>query len=182
VQKVAVDVAALERRPHGVERCAMIALRPERRRQPMAPIVASVEISRKPEEVFAYITDPSHLPEWQESVVRVKTDSAPAGAGPRAVITRRVGPREIDMTTEITDLDPPRSWRVRGVDGPVRGNVSGTIEPLDDGARSRVTLDLNFEGHGIGKLLVPLVARRQAQKELPRNVQILKERLESAAI
>jgi hypothetical protein len=45
-----------------------------------------------------------------------------------------------------------------------------------------VTLDLNFEGHGIGKLLVPLVARRQAQKELPRNVQILKERLESAAV
>jgi uncharacterized protein YndB with AHSA1/START domain len=149
----------------------------------MAPIVASVEISRTPEDVFAYITDPSHLPEWQESVVRVKTDaSAPTGGGSRSVITRRVGPREIDMTTEIAGLDPPTSWRVRGVDGPVRGNVKGTIEPLDDGARSRVTLDLDFEGHGIGKLLVPLVVRRQAQKELPMNVQKLKERLESAAV
>ena len=148
----------------------------------MAPIVASVEISRRPEDVFAYITDPSHLPEWQESVVRVKTGSAPAGRGQRAVITRRVGPREIDMTAEITALDPPRSWRVRGVDGPVRGNVKGTIEPLDDGARSRVTLKLDFEGHGIGKLLVPLVVRRQAQKELPKNVQKLKENLERAAV
>ena len=148
----------------------------------MAPIVATVEISRRPEEVFAYITDPSHLPEWQESVVRVKTESAPAGGGPRAVVTRRVGPREIDMTTDITDLDPPRSWRVRGVDGPVRGNVKGTIEPLDDGTRSRVTLDLDFEGHGFGKLLVPLVVRRQAQRELPMNVQKLKERLESAPV
>jgi uncharacterized protein YndB with AHSA1/START domain len=161
----------------------MIGLRPERRRQPVAPIIASVEISRRPEDVFAYITDPSHLPEWQESVVRVKTDaSAPTGGGSRSVITRRVGPREIDMTTEIADLDPPRSWRVRGVDGPVRGNVKGTIEPLDDGARARVTLDLDFEGHGFGKLLVPLVVRRQAQKELPMNVQKLKERLESAAV
>ena len=86
------------------------------------------------------------------------------------------------MTAEIADLDPPRSWRVRGVDGPVRGNRQGTIEPLDDGARSRVTLELDFEGHGIGKLLVPLVVRRQAQKELPINVQNLKERLESAAV
>jgi uncharacterized protein YndB with AHSA1/START domain len=158
----------------------MIGLRPERRRQAMAPIVASVEISRRPEDVFAYITDPSHLPEWQESVVRVKTDdSAPTAGGSRAAITRRVGPREMDMTTEITALDPPRSWRVRGIDGPVRGNVRGTIEPLDDGARSRVTLELNFEGHGIGKLLVPLVVRRQAQRELPKNVQKLKERLET---
>ena len=58
----------------------------------------------------------------------------------------------------------------------------GTIDSLDDGARSRVTLELDFEGHGIGKLLVPLVVRRQAQKELPINVQNLKQRLESAAV
>ena len=148
----------------------------------MAPIVASVEIARRPEDVFAYITDPSHLPEWQDSVVRVKTEAgAPTGGGSRSVVTRRVGPREIDMTTDLVDLNPPRSWRVRGVDGPVRGNVQGTIEPLDGGARSRVTLDLDFEGHGIGKLLVPLVVKRQAQKELPMNVQKLKEKLESAA-
>jgi uncharacterized protein YndB with AHSA1/START domain len=148
----------------------------------MAPIVASVEISRRPEDVFAYITDPSHLPEWQESVIRVKTDDSATGGGSRAAMTRRVGRREMDMTADITDLDPPKSWRVRGVDGPVRGNVKGTIEPLDDGARSRVTLELDLEGHGIGKLLVPLVVRRQAQKELPINVQNLKERLESAAV
>jgi uncharacterized protein YndB with AHSA1/START domain len=149
----------------------------------MAPIVASAEISRRPEEVFRYVTDPLHLPDWQESVVRVQTDeTAPAGGGSRVVVTRRIGPREIDMTAEITDLDPPRSWRVRGVDGPVRGNVKGTIEPLNDGNRSRVTIELDFEGHGMGKLLVPLVVRRQAQKELPKNVQKLKEKLESAAV
>ena len=148
----------------------------------MAPMVASVEIAREPEDVFAYITDPSNLPEWQKSVVRVKTDdSAPTG-GSRVVMTRRIGPREMDMTAEIIDLDPRKSWRVRGVDGPVRANVNGTIEPLDDGTRSRVTLELNFEGHGIGKLLVPLVVRRQVQKELPINLQNLKERLESAAV
>ena len=43
----------------------------------MAPIVVVVEISRPPADVFAYVTDPSHLPLWQESVVRVDSDDAP---------------------------------------------------------------------------------------------------------
>jgi hypothetical protein len=99
--------------------------------------------------------------------------------GSRAVVTRRVGRREQPMTAELAELNPPRSWAVRGIDGPVRGNVKGTIEPLDDGARSRVTIELDFEGHGIGRLLVPLVVRRQAQKEVPRNQRRLKQLLES---
>jgi uncharacterized protein YndB with AHSA1/START domain len=148
----------------------------------MAAIVKSIEISRSPEDVFSYVTDPSRLPEWQESVVGVgREDDAPITVGTRAVVTRRVGRREQAMTAELAELNPPRSWAVRGIDGPVRGNVKGTIEPLDDGARSRVTIELDFEGHGIGKLLVPLVVRRQAQKEVPRNQQKLKERLETGA-
>jgi hypothetical protein len=42
-------------------------------------------------------------------------------------------------------------------------------------------LALDFEGHGIGKILLPLVVRRQAQAEMPRHVQKLKERLVSGA-
>lgn len=146
----------------------------------MAPIVNSVEISRRPEEVFAYVTDPSHLSDWQESVVSVRADS-PFTVGSTAVVTRRVGRMERAMTNEVTDLTPPRMWALRGTDGPVRGNVTGTVEPLGDGERSRVTIALDFEGHGIGKLLVPLVVRRQAQAEMPRNMQRLKEQLESGA-
>jgi len=148
----------------------------------MAPIVESIEISRRPEDVFSYVTDPSRLPEWQVSVVSVRReDDGPITVGSRAVVTRHVGGREQAMTAELAELNPPRSWAVRGIDGPVRGNVKGTIEPLDDGARSRVTIELDFEGHGIGKLLVPLIVRRQAQKEVPRNQQKLKERLEKGA-
>jgi len=145
----------------------------------MAPIVVSVEISKPPADVFAYVTDPSRLPEWQASAVKVQTDDAPTKVGSRVVVTRKAGPREMDMTVEIDDYNPPTSWGVRGVDGPVRGNVKGRIEPLDNGDRSRVTINLEFEGHGIGKLLVPLIVRRQAQKEMPQNVQTLKQRLEA---
>jgi hypothetical protein len=43
-----------------------------------------------------------------------------------------------------------------------------------------VTIKLDFEGHGFGKLLPPLV-RRAARNELPRSQQHLKERLERSA-
>jgi uncharacterized protein YndB with AHSA1/START domain len=146
------------------------------------PVVASTEISRPPEDVFAYLTDPSNLPDWQESVVRVEGHSGGSVADTKTLsVTRHVGPRDMKMAVEIGNLDPPRSWTVRGLDGPVRGDVKGTVEPLDDGRRSRVTIEVELHGYGIGKLIVPLVARRQVQKEMPRNVQHLKERLESTA-
>jgi uncharacterized protein YndB with AHSA1/START domain len=146
----------------------------------MAPITNSIEISRRPEDVFAYLTNPTHLPEWQESAVAVRGDS-PLTVGQRVVVTRRVGGRERTMTNEVTELNPPKSWSLRGTDGPVRGEVKGTVEPVADGARSRVTIAVDFEGHGIGKLLVPLVVRRQVEAEMPKNMQMLKERLESGA-
>ena len=147
----------------------------------MAPIVKSIEIARRPEEVFSYVTDPSHLPEWQESVVAVRrVGDAPLAVGSRIVVTRRVGRRERTMTAELAELSPPSSWAVRGVDGPVRGMVKGSIVPLGNGERSRVTLALDFMGHGVvGKLLVPFVVRPQARAEMPRNQQKLKQRLES---
>jgi uncharacterized protein YndB with AHSA1/START domain len=152
---------------------------PRKRRETMTTIVSSAEISRTPEDVFAYVTDPSHLPEWQASVVSVEHDDAPVHVGKKAVVTRQAGPRKMASTAEVTELEPPRTWSIRGVDGPVRGNVKGRIEPLDEGARSRVTIELDLRGHGIGKLLLPLVVSRQAKREMPQNMQRLKERLES---
>jgi uncharacterized protein YndB with AHSA1/START domain len=145
----------------------------------MTAIVASIEIARRPEDVFSYATDFSHFPEWQGGVVSARPEEGdrPLGAGSRAVVTRRVGPRKSARTEEITELTPPRAWEVRGVGGPLTAIAKGTIEPLDDGERSRVTIGIDFEAHGIGKLIVPLV-RRQAQRQLLKNEQQLKEMLE----
>src|SRR5215211_4213474 len=140
----------------------------------MAPIVNSIEISRRPEDVFAYVTDPSRLPEWQESVVSARAEG-PVGVGCKAIVTRRVGRMERTMASEITELAPPRTWRVRGLDGPIRGDVEGTVEPLGDGDRARVTISLDLKGHGIGKLLLPLFVRRQGQTEMPKNMETLRK-------
>jgi hypothetical protein len=54
------------------------------------------------------------------------------------------------------------------------------VEPLADGSRSRVTIELDFTGHGIGRLLVPLLVRRQAASEMPGNMKRLEQRLEAS--
>ncbi|MFD0276994.1 SRPBCC family protein [Kitasatospora sp. NPDC127111] len=148
----------------------------------MSAIKESIDVARRPEEVFSYLTDASHLPEWQESAVSAKAlDDAPMHVGSRVRVTRKVRGREMAMTSEVTEFDPPRSWRLHGIDGPVRGDVRGTVEPLGDGERSRVTLSLDFEPHGLGHVLVPLVVKPMAKKEMPKNEQTLKRLLESGA-
>lgn len=148
----------------------------------MAAISESIEISRRPEDVFAYIDELSRHGEWQQQIVSVRVDTdGPTRVGTRATETRRVGGREQTMTYEVTEHSPPRSFAFRGIDGPIRPIGKGTVAPAGDGARSRVTIELDFEGHGIGKLLLPLV-RSQARKQVPKDQQRLKERLESNAV
>lgn len=145
----------------------------------MAPIVSTTEVARRADETFAYVIDPSTMPEWQRGVVRGHMDGAPTRVGSRCTTIRRIGGREREVVTEITEYDPPRRWADRGISGPIRAIVAVTVEPLADASRSRVTIELDFTGHGIGRLLVPLVVRRQAAGEMPENMRRLKQRLEA---
>jgi uncharacterized protein YndB with AHSA1/START domain len=148
----------------------------------MPPIVSSLEIARPPEEVYAYITDPTRFPQWQKDVLRARMeDDRPPGVGSRFTTTRRIGRVEQTTTQEITELSPPTRWAVRGVDGPFRPNAAITIEPLGDGSRSRVRIELDFEGRGIGRLLPLDVIRRMTAKRAPMSYQNLKLLLERGA-
>jgi hypothetical protein len=99
-------------------------------------------------------------------------------AGATCKMTRRIGGSNRTSTSELVHVDPPRSWRVEGRDGPVRAAVDVLVEPVTD-ARSRLTITVDFTGHGIGKLLVPLMVRPEARKEMPENMVALKQRMEA---
>jgi hypothetical protein len=101
--------------------------------------------------------------------------------GSKCITTRRIGGTGRKVSSEVTKIHPPTSWAVHGIDGPIRAIVNVTVEPLNRSAQSRVTIELDFEGHGIGKLLVPLVVRRQARNEMPANCRRLKQRLETTS-
>jgi hypothetical protein len=78
----------------------------------------SIEISRSPEEVFSYATDFAHFGRWQGNVVSVRPDGqSPPRTGSTAIVTRRVGPRQVQATETITELTAPSTWEVRGSGG-----------------------------------------------------------------
>ena len=146
----------------------------------MASIIESVEIARSPEDVFAYLDQLDRHGEWQNEIVSVKVDTeGPVRVGTRVTEVRKVPGGKREISYEITAHDPPRTSSFRGINGPIRVVGTAMVEPAGEG-RSRVTIDLDFEGHGLGKLLVPIV-RRDARKRVPVNQAKLKERLESAS-
>jgi hypothetical protein len=145
----------------------------------MAPIIASTVVNRPAAQVFAYATDPARFHEWQQGVVDGHLDQPGAAqVGAKCFTTRRIGGTDRAVTSELTHIDAPRTWGVQGIDGPIRAAVDVTVEPLTESS-SRLTIAVDFDGHGIGKLLVPLIVRRQAQKEMPGNVEAVKRRVEA---
>ena len=74
----------------------------------MAPIVASTEVARPAEEAFAYV----HRPERDVPVAAGRRARAPGHAcdpcRSRCTTIRRIGGREREVITEITEYDPPR--------------------------------------------------------------------------
>jgi uncharacterized protein YndB with AHSA1/START domain len=147
----------------------------------MPPITITIEVARPAEDVFAYATDPARFNEWQQGVVggHMDHDGTPE-VGSHCHTTRRIGGADRSSTSEVTHIDPPNTWGVRGIDGPIRAIVDLTVEPMSTD-RSRLTIAVDFTGHGIGKVLVPLVVRPEARKEMPKNLEMLKQRLETSS-
>jgi uncharacterized protein YndB with AHSA1/START domain len=148
----------------------------------MPPIITSAEIGRPAAEVFACATDPTRFKEWQKGVVDGHMDGPPDGTqvppvGAKCVTTRRIGGASRPSTSELVHIDPPRAWGVRGTDGPIRAAVDVLVEPVT-GSRSRLTISVDFTGYGIGKILVPLMVRREARREMPDNIAALKRLIE----
>jgi carbon monoxide dehydrogenase subunit G len=146
----------------------------------MAPITGTIEIARPPQDVFDYVADVKRQSEWQAAIEKIEVETdGPTRVGTRAVQTRRVPGGSRTFPYEVTEHDPPRRSSFQVTGGPVRPHGSMDFTALDNGTRTRVDFQIEFAGHGLGVLLMPIV-RRDARREVPKNLGALKQRLESA--
>ena len=150
----------------------------------MPPIVTTAEIDRPAAEVFACATDPARFSQWQKGVTDGHMDgqgdgTKPPAVGAKCVTTRLIGGASRPVTSELSHIDPPKTWGVRGIDGPIRAAVDVRVEPVTD-SRSRLTISVDFTGYGIGRILVPLMVRREARREMPENMAALKRLIETS--
>jgi uncharacterized protein YndB with AHSA1/START domain len=143
----------------------------------MARIEHTVEIARAPEEVFAVLTDPARLHEWQGTLVEARLEGeGPLRAGSRVHEVRTFLGKRIESTVEILEHEEPRRFVLSSSAGPVRFRVEQTVEPAPAGSRVRVVL----EGRARGLLGVGAgVAVRAAERQLKADFAKLKTLLEA---
>jgi carbon monoxide dehydrogenase subunit G len=127
----------------------------------------TIEIARPAGEVFAYLTDVSHVPDWQAGV-----KSAERRDG-RIEESRSLFGRELHTTLEIVEEEPPRLFTLSAVGGLVPFTVRHELEPAESGTRLTVTADGDVPGFAAG--LLARRAEKQFRKDFDRLKQILED-------
>jgi uncharacterized protein YndB with AHSA1/START domain len=141
----------------------------------MVRLEFTITINRPPSEVFAYLTDPQHLPEWQSSALEAKADR-PMGVGTRIMDVRKFLGRRVESTVEVTEYEPDSKFSLKALSGPIPFQAHHTLR-ADDGG-TRLTFVGEGEPGGFFKLAGPLVAR-QAERQFKGDFETLKDLLET---
>ncbi|MEV6172547.1 SRPBCC family protein [Streptomyces sp. NPDC051954] len=128
---------------------------------------AVVEVDRPVEEVFAYLADGRHDPEFSPRVLRIeRVPDTPTTVGTIFRSTVKDAGMKSAREFRITDLEAPAKIRWAEVSkNSVTAREGGyDLEPLAGGT-TRVRIFNVLDGHGVGKLLVGLAlaaARKDA--------------------
>ena len=128
--------------------------------------------------VFAYLTEPETLHEWQASALyaRLETDR-PVRVGSQFVETRKFLGHRLESTMEIVEHDPPRRFALLVRDGPVAFAATHELSELADG---ETRLEWVVEGEPRGFFgLADSVVRRVAEREQRHYAETLKDILEA---
>lgn len=139
----------------------------------------AVRIDRDAAEVFAYVTDPLRLGDWQHSIVGVRRLSGPpTGLGCRVEEVRHWLGRAVTSRWTVTAYEPPRTAAVTIEDGPLEGEACYLLTPL--GAATHLVFELELRaihlpaglrragGHAARSLLAADAQRLRTRLELPR--------------
>lgn len=140
---------------------------------------AVVQISRPPDEVFAFVSDARNRPLWDQSVdTEQLTTLEPIGVGSTVRTGLRSMGRDYVLTWEITEHEPPGRQTIESTSGPFPTTLAYQLSARDGG--TLVEFSVTGRPTGILRLLQPLIARN-TQKNLDRGFPRLKRLLETGA-
>ena len=137
-------------------------------------------IDRPIGEVFACLADGLNDKKFSPRVLEIgKTTDGPPGVGTIYASTVKDAGMKTSREFELTEFDPPTRirWRERSKNMiTVRG---GGYDLRDAGDGTQVRVFNEFEGHGFGKVLMPL-AVRAARKDADPFAHRIKDAVEAS--
>ena len=137
-------------------------------------------IDRPIEEVFAFVADGENDPKFSPRVLEIaKTTDGPPGVGTVYASTVKDAGVKTKREFKLTEFDPPTRIRWTEISKNTITVPEGGYDLAPEGDGTRVTLHNVFEGHGFGKLMVPL-ALRSARKGADDFGQSIKRAVEAS--
>ena len=133
-----------------------------------------VRIERPVEAVFAYVSDVTKLPEWQESAVSAEWIEK----GTRFRERRSLLGRTAELELEVTAFEQDRRFDVKSVSGPVRFEIHHRFKAEGDATVLRLTADAAIAG---ALRFAARMAQGQAERQFRSDLERLKEILERAS-
>jgi uncharacterized protein YndB with AHSA1/START domain len=120
----------------------------------------TVTVNRPARDVFDYLADGTHNPQWRSGVLEIERTSASEGEGATyRQILSGPGGRRIDGDYRVTVFDPPARLEFQVTAGPARpAGVFELTEKTPGSTIVRFALDLR--PGGVMKLLTPMIARQ----------------------
>jgi len=126
----------------------------------------SAVVDRPIDEVFAFLADGTNDPKFSPRVQEIKkTTDGPVGVGTVYESTVKDAGMKSSRTFEITEFDAPTKirWAERSENAITVPDGGYDLEAAGEG-QTKVTIRNTFEGHGFGKVILPL-ALRAAKKD-----------------
>jgi len=142
---------------------------------------ATTVIDRPVDEVFAFLADGTNDTKFSPRVQEIrKTTDGPVGVGTVFESTVKDAGMKSSRRFELTAVEAPLKirWSERSTNAVTVPEGGYDLVAVGDD-RTQVTIFNNFEGHGIGKLLVG-VASRAAVKDAPAFAQRIKSAVETS--
>ena len=130
-----------------------------------------IAIERPVHDVFAYVSDVTNLPEWQESAVAAEW----IDPGTRFRERRNFLGRTAELELEVTASEPDRRFDVKAVRGPVRFWIRHEFAANGGGTLLRVDAEAALGG---ALRFAAGLAKRQAERQFRSDLERLKEVLE----
>lgn len=134
-------------------------------------------ISRPPQVVFDFLTNPANAVQFESGMVSSKYISeGPVGVGSKLQNIGRMMGREIVATAEITQWNPPNVYSFKATNGPAKLEANYKFEVKDGGTLLIQSIQVELGGFfGMAEGL----ATKQMQKQYENNFNTLKKILET---
>jgi carbon monoxide dehydrogenase subunit G len=141
---------------------------------------ATVVIERPIEEVFAFLADGENDKTFSPRVLEIaKTTDGPPGVGTIYASTVKDAGVKTQREFKLTEFEAPTRIRWTELSKNSVTVPTGGYDLAPAGAGTQLTVSNEFEGHGIGKLLVGF-ALRSARKGADDFAQSIKRAIEAS--